>query len=791
MKVTNIEHSGICKQTAIILITGVLFLLTSAIGPGLQGQSVHGFVYEKNDQNQRLPLTGVNVYWLGTTHGTFTDAYGNFVLSVNGNSDRRLVFSFLGYGKDTITVSSDFQHVEIEMQPDQQMLGEVEVVGKTDDTYLSRLNPQYAQVITGGELERAACCSLAESFETNASVDVSYSDAISGARQIQLLGLSGLYSQIMTEGVPLISGLAAPYGLRYIPGPWMESIEISKGSSTVAHGYESITGQINVEYKKPEKSEKLYLNLYGNSNLRIELNGNGTIRINDKLSTMLLVHGSDRRHKFDRNGDGFMDLPLSTTLTAMNRWDYINPGKLSSRFAVKYLYEDRNGGQMTFDRKSFKFDTSGISNNTKKYGIGITTNRLEMFWKNRFLLGPFKNTSMDINFSGINHQQDGFYGINKYHGHEQRFHAMAAISTGFNENMHKISVGVNYYVDDFSENYAQNQLSYNNPLSFVRTGNGFNQLTGDTLMNINMDRTEWVAGGFLEYTFDLCPLFILIAGVRVDYNNLYGVLFTPRLHLRHQVNESLIIRGSVGKGYRTANLLAENSNLFVSQRVWHMNETLDQEEAWNFGFNISKDFNLFKRKAQFVFDIYQTSFVNQVIVDVDSIPTEVFFYNLDGNSYAISLQGQLIFRPLEGFVVTAAFRLNDVKVTEGGRLKTKAMVNAYKGLISLSYTTRTELWKFDLTGQLNGPSRLPDSHKLPQEFKQSSHSPVWFNLMAQVSRKINKFEIYLGGENLTNFRQPDPIRQYEEPYRPYFDGSIVWGPITGISVYAGVRFTLR
>ncbi|MBC8436193.1 MAG: carboxypeptidase-like regulatory domain-containing protein, partial [Bacteroidetes bacterium] len=282
MKVTNIEHSGICKQTAIILITGILFLLTSAIGPGLQGQSAHGFVYEKNDQNQRLPLTGVNVYWLGTTHGTFTDAYGNFVLSVNGNSDRRLVFSSLGYGKDTITVSSDFRPVEIEMQPDQQMLGEVEVVGKTDDTYLSRLNPQYAQVITGGELERAACCSLAESFETNASVDVSYSDAISGARQIQLLGLSGLYSQIMTEGVPLISGLAAPYGLSYIPGPWMESIEISKGSSTAAHGYESITGQINVEYKKPEEGEKLYLNLYGNSNLRIELNGNGTIRINVK-----------------------------------------------------------------------------------------------------------------------------------------------------------------------------------------------------------------------------------------------------------------------------------------------------------------------------------------------------------------------------------------------------------------------------------------------------------------------------------------------------------------------------
>ncbi|MBC8314549.1 MAG: TonB-dependent receptor [Bacteroidales bacterium] len=782
---------GIYKHVGIILITGVLFLLTSTIGPGLQGQSVHGFVYEHNDRNQQIPLVGVNVYWLGTTQGAFTDAEGNFVLPAGGITDHRLVFSLLGFGKDTIAVSTDLQSVELEMHPDELLLGEVEVVGRIEDSYLSRLNTQYTQVITGGELDRAACCNLAESFETNASVDVSYSDAISGARQIQLLGLSGLYSQIMAENVPLISGLAAPYGLSYIPGPWMESIQISKGSSTVANGYESITGQINVEYKKPEESEKLFLNLYGNSNLRVELNGNGTIRINDKLSTMLLIQGSDRRHKFDRNDDGFMDLPLSTTLTAMNRWDFINPGKFSSRFAVKYLYEDRNGGQMAFNRKSFTFDTSGISNNTKKYGIGITTNRLEMFWKNRFLLGQFGNTSMDISFSGINHQQDGFYGINKYHGHEQRFHAMADISTGFNENMHKISAGLNYSLDNYSENYTQHQLSYEKPLSFGMMSNGLFPLKGDTLVNFNMDRTEWVAGAFIEYTFDLCPLFILIAGVRVDYNNLYGVLFTPRLHLRHQINESLIIRGSVGKGYRTANLLAENSNLFVSQRIWHMNESLDQEEAWNFGFNLTKDFNLFKRDAQFVFDIYQTSFVNQVIVDVDSIPTEVFFYNLDGNSYAISLQAQVTVRPIEGFLVTAAFRFNDVKVTEGGRLKTKAMVNAYKGLLTLSYNTLSELWNFDLTGQLNGSARLPESDKLPEEFKQSSYSPAWFNLMAQVSRKINKFEIYVGGENLTNFRQPDPIRQYEAPYRPYFDGSMVWGPMTGISVYAGVRFTIK
>ena len=768
-----------------------VLLLSFFLTTPCTAQTVHGFVYEQNDQNQRVPLTGVNVYWVNTTHGTSTDTDGNFSLSADNTTDYRLVFSLMGFAKDTLIVESDFRPVKLEMHSTEQLLGEVVVKGKIEDSYLSKLNPRYTQVVTGGELERAACCNLAESFETNASVDVSYSDAISGARQIQLLGLSGLYSQIMTENVPLITGLAASNGLSYIPGPWMESIQIAKGSASVRHGYESITGQINVEYKKPEDSEKLFLNLYGNNNQRVEMNGNGTIRINDKLSTMLLIHGSTMQHKFDRNGDGFMDLPLSTTLTAMNRWDYINPERFSSRFAVKYLYEERDGGQMDFDPKTFAFDTSGISNGSKRYGIGIKTNRLELLWKNRVLLGNSENSFLDLNFSGINHQQDGFYGINRYHGHEQRFQAQTTLSTGFNENMHRISAGFSYSLDDYSENYTQHQLLYGIPASADSISKGLFPFKKDSLVTFNRDRAEWVAGAFLEYTFDLCPVFIAIAGVRVDYNNLYGVLFTPRLHLRHQINETTIIRASVGKGYRTANLLAENSNLFISQRTWHMDETLDQEEAWNFGLNFTKDFNLFKRNAQFSFDIYQTSFVNQVIVDVDSMPTEVFFYNLDGNSYSISLQAQVTVKPLEGLTVTGAFRLNEVKVTEGSRLKTKALVNAYKGLLTLSYTTPQELWTFDLTGQLNGPARLPDSDKLPPELQRPDKSPAWFNLMAQVSRSIGKFEIYLGGENLTNYRQLDPIQQYESPFQPYFDGSVVWGPITGIMVYVGVRYMLK
>jgi outer membrane receptor for ferrienterochelin and colicins len=760
-------------------------------------QNISGFIYEKLPDNPRSPLVGVNVFWAGTTKGTFTDDKGKFRISKQGIKDTRLVVSMLGYRKDTIKVTTDNMKPEFELLPDEQQLGEVEVKGRQDDSFISKMRTQATTVITTGELQRAACCNLAESFETNASVDVSYSDAISGARQIQLLGLSGIYSQVMTENVPLLRGLATSYGLNYIPGSWMESIQVAKGTSSVVQGYESITGQINVEYKKPENSEKFFLNVYGNSNLRFEANADGAIKINDKLSTSLLVHAATFQNKFDRNDDGFMDLPKFTTITAMNRWDYIVPNKWVSRFGFKYLYEDRNGGQMAFDKNTWNTDTTGITNDSKKYGIGVKTNRLEGFWKNGIFLGPGAKSSLGLILSGINHQQDAFYGINLYHGHEQNFNANLIFTTSFNEGKHKVSTGMSYFVDDYSENYVQTRLEYlYQTLPAPPPDSGFSDVQLFTLVNDSVytylqDRNEWNSGLFFEYTYDLCNKFALIAGLRGDYNNQFGYLVTPRLHLRANLTKDITLRGSVGKGYRSPNLLAENSAVFVSQRVLYFAPNLGNEEAWNYGLNFTWNFKLFKQKAEFSIDAYRTSFVKQIIVDQDSLPTAVFFYNLDGKSYANSIQAQLTFSPVKQFNITAAFRLNDVKITEGGTLRQKALVNQYKGLLSLSYTTKFEKWKFDLTGQLNGPARIPDTDKMPVKLQRPDYSPVWINLLAQVTKKFKHFDIYLGGENLTNFRQLDPISEYWKPYHTHFDASMAWGPVVGIAIYAGIRLTIK
>jgi len=765
-------------QLFILTAFAWLFLFHTAIA-----QSVTGFVYEKTEKENKSPLVGANVFWIGTTKGTFTDDKGKFVISRKGIRDSRLIISLLGYKKDTLKIAGDNSNVEVLLSTDNKQLGEVEIKEK-QNSFISKLNARQTQVITTGELQRAACCNLAESFETNASVDVSYTDAVSGAKQIQLLGLSGIYSQVMTENIPLIRGMASIYGLNYIPGPFMESIQISKGTASVVNGYESVTGQINVEYKKPENAEKFYANLYMNSNLRMEANLNGAVKFNDKLSTMLMVHVDEFHNKFDRNNDGFMDLPLVATYNIFNRWDYINPGKMVSKFGIQYLDETRDGGQMSFKKGSQDLDTTGITNASKTYGLGIRTKRLAAFWKNGFFVKNHPASSFGLILSGVNHDQTGFYGIDRYNGLERNFYANLIFNTSIHGETHKIAAGISYMLDDYKENFQQIQLVYD------FTSSDIFKLRDSLHVTYNMNRTEWAPGAFFEYTLNL-KKFTMIAGLRGDYNSLWGWFATPRLHLRYRFNETTTLRGSVGMGYRTANVLSENSPIFISQRKLVFSEPLGQEKAWNFGINFSKEFKLFRKKATLDLDAYRTSFVNQVIIDDDTDPTKVYFSNLHGSSYANSVQLQFIYEPVRRMSITMAFRVNDVKQTIGGKLQEKPFVNAYKGLVTVSYATKFNKWIFDLTGQLNGPARVPNADNMPALLKRPGHSPAYFQLLGQITKRFKIFDIYLGGENLTNYTQKEPIVEYWKPYHSHFDGAMVWGPITGITIYGGVRLTIK
>ena len=638
------------------------------------------------------------------------------------------------------------------LQTSQDLEG-VEVSARESGTHFSRLDPILTQEISGAELCKAACCNLSESFETNASVDVSYSDAITGAKQIQLLGLAGIYSQIMVENMPNYYGLANSFGLMYVPGTWMELIQVSKGAAAVVNGYESIAGQINVEYKKPDNSEKIYLNFFTDSDGTLEGNMNAATKLNDKWSTMIYGHASNNKNRNDHNGDGFLDHPLNTQYNFLHRWKYESE-KLISQFGFQYIDEDRTGGQVDYHK-------SDERSNSNPYGISIHTKRFQAFWKSGII---FQRPSTSLGFlnSYTWHDQDSWFGLRDYTATQNSYYGNLIFQSYLGNTKHTYSTGLSYRYDDYDEILADSAFSLK----------------------------ESVPGMFFQYTYTNPEKFIFIAGLRADFHNVYGTFFTPRVHAKLNLSHSTILRASAGKGYRTAKVIAENNSLLVSSRDIVTMGGLKQEEAWNFGINITQYVDLLGRELTLNADVYRTEFINQVIVDVDSDVSRIEVYNLDGKSYSNNIQFEIGYELIKNLDFVAAFRISDVKMTLNNELQRKPLVNKYKGLINLSYATNMNKWQFDFTSQFFGGGRLPNTSQNPPEYRRGDSYPAYTIINTQVTRYFKHWSIYIGAENLLGYTQDNPIVAADDPFGEYFDASMVWAPIMGRKIYVGLRFAI-
>ena len=719
---------------------------------------IEGTVYEEVD-GKRQPLPGVNVYWKIANVGTVTDEQGHYSLEIHPTY-KCLVFSFVGYLNDTVHHMAEPQHYDHVMSMP-VTLSEVEIAARQKAQYVSALDPRHIEHITSEALRRCACCSLAESFETNASVDVAYADAVTGAKQIELLGLSGLYTQMMTENMPNFRGLASAFGLGYVPGTWMHGISVSKGTSSVRNGYESISGQINVEFKEPdeEHSEKVFVNLFTNTMLMSELNFNTRVKVGKNDGLMLLGHVGFNPMKMDGNGDGFLDDPVIKQYSAFLRYNHPNTGHFGCKIGVKALKEERLSGQMDFDPKR------RLEEGYDLYGIGINTERYEAFAKTGFIFDR-PETSLGIQQQLTYHKLNSYFGLKDYNANQLSYYANLLFDSYIVTTNHKYSVGASFSYDRFNEKFI------------------------DSTMN----HTERVGGVFAEYVFSDDHHWTVIGGFRADYNSYYQrMLYTPRLHVRFRTDNELALRLSAGKGFRSPNVLAENSTILASSRQIVFVNTPKMEEAWNFGINLSKHFDVGEKEIQLLVDAYRTDFLNQIVIDRDADAHQILIYNLDGKSYSNCAQIQVDYELFRDFDISLAFRYTDVKMTINDTLREKPFVNRYKGLVTLSYAPGT--WQFDLITQFNGDSRIPDMSGNATAVKDGQvleRSPFYVIMNAQVTKKLGKhWEIYAGGENLTNFKQQRPIVAAYDPFSNDFDASMVWGPLSGIRGYLGVRFQVK
>lgn len=695
-------------------------------------------------------IPGVNVYWAGTTEGVVTDETGRFVIHPSAGDENLLVVSFVGYANDTVRVDNGENNLEIILSRN-KVLGEVEVVSRAAGTTISRFDPLTVQNISGAELHKAACCNLGESFETNASVDVHYSDAVTGAKQIQLLGLAGVYSQLMTENIPNMYGLATTYGLGYIPGSWMESIQVSKGAASVLDGYSSITGQINTNTKNPADSEKLFFNALVNNKGKHEANLTSAIKIDNKWSTSVMLHAENSPLAHDNNDDGFVDMPLIRQYNVMNRWKYFAGNGFMAQAGVKYIDEKRQGGQMD----AF----TGESILPRIWSLGIDTRRFEAFYKMGYEVPGNEDMNMAFKASGSWHEQKSFFGDNQYDASETSIYANYIFQNKFINQHHKYATGVSFLYDDY------------------------NEVFNDSLFL----KTEIVPGAFFQYTFNNFKLPIIIAGLRADYHNIHGLFFTPRLHMRYSFNKQNIVRASAGKGYRTANVFSENSYLFASSRTIRVLEDLEMEEAWNYGINYTHYRDIHDRELMVNIEFYRSSFINQVIIDMDSDVSSVRIYNLKGDSYSNVFQFESRYELVRGMDVLLAYRWQDVKYTLSEELVEKPLATRYKALFNVSYATHLKKWQFDYTAILNGDQRLPDTRSNPQEYQRPDMAPAYLIMNAQITKFFRYWNIYLGAENLTGYTQDNPIIAANDPFSNYFDASMVWGPLMGRKFYLGIR----
>lgn len=726
-------------------------LLLCTLFSGVLQSQVKGVVYGSN-KKEKNPIYGAKIKLLSANRGAISDEDGKFELILPKELPDTLVFSAMGFYPDTVIVTKKdrFISFEVVLYSD-QLLPEVIVSVKKGTHTISRLKTLHVETISAGELRKAACCNLSESFETNASVDVNITDAVSGAKKIQMMGLDGVYTQIQLENIPYLRGLESAFGLNSMSGTWIQSIQITKGTGTVVNGYESMAGLVNLEVKKPQTMEKLYLNAYVNGMGRTELNFNAGFHLNEKWSGGVLGHASAHPIEMDFNNDGFRDMPNGNNFALLNRYHYQGK-KMEAQIGFNSYWDQKEGGQISSIRNT---------NPNSFYDVSIDSKHIDVFAKTGFFLkNPYNSFGVVYN---VKYQTtNALFGNRNFEGEEKRGYINAIYDGIIGTTDHKFKLGVSGVYSDIKQHVD----------------------------SLNDDRLEIVPGVFAEYSFTGSRLSAVV-GARGDYHNMFEFQFSPRLHLKYILTETTDLRFTVGRGWRVPNYMIDNVSLLANSKTWFAPDTVLPEVSWNIGGSLMKEFKFFKQKGSLTLDFYHTEFENQMVVDRDVLADAIVFKNLEGASFSNSFQAELALTLGKFVDIRFAYKLLDVRSTFGGKLQQQVMLPKHRGFFNIGYKTRNKRWEFDLTTSVFGNSRLPEVVLPDGSITTDNRGDIFPLLNAQITHVFHQWDFYIGGENLTNYRQKNPIIDSENPFSNTFDATRVWAPVFGVNVYAGVRFTIE
>ena len=738
-------------------------------------QDFKGKVFLINSDGQKEPAGFATIVCIENGQVAEADIDGNFTFKRVKLDKATFYATFIGYTKDTVVVNIPHEYHEFNLK-DENELNALVVTGRQEANYLSKTTPVRTEVITAAGLCKMACCNLAESFENSASVSVGYSDAVSGAKQIKLLGLSGTYVQMLDENKPIMRGLSSPFGLTYIPGQWLESIQIAKGPSSVINGLEGLTGLINMEHRKPTAENPLFVNLFTNQELKLEANVASSLQLNEKWSTVIMAHASGDTKEHDGNDDGFKDEPKTLQLNFDNRWLYqAAPGGVQIRFGVKAFSDKRIGGQMGYkegmnDHGVYEAVSKGI------WGSEIHNSGIDGNFKLGIPLSNEGAESLAFVATYSYYDMNTSYGTKYYKGHQNMAFVNAMYQNQIHEN-HHYTFGIAGQFDDVNESYMD--LSFEKGTNKVKE---VNTNTGSPLDGLD----DKMFGVYGEYTFTN-DKFTAVLGARGDYHSDGGWVFGPRANLKYSFTDNTIVRLTGGRGFRHANIIADNLGLMSSSRDIYIEEKINMEDAWTFGGNFTQYFKLGESENSFVsFDYFRSSFNDQLVVDWDKYANNnlVAVYNCHGRSFTDTYQFDLSVEPFKRFTAILTYRYTNAKIEMDGQgLVNRPLMSKYKGVLNLQYATNLNKWTFDVTAQLNGPAPLP-------LFMGGGESEVYPMFFAQVTKKFRGVDVYVGVENIGNYMQENPIISANDPYSDDFNASMVWGPLMGRKFYAGMRLTL-